>query len=303
MKMQIAFRETVTVRHDHNVAMAVGVIEVGPEDTNDYEDKSLVFRFDFNPSLDHPVAASTHWEPRRLEANHGWLETELEIGTLEGLLTTQIDRAIPNEVHNADFVLRQTAVAPSVGGGKVFAFSGFLHVKPEQKFSFNDVLWFESFHTGQDNVMIFAGRTGVERRPGDGRPDMVEGMRGDAMSSFLRKPLWGFREEAYSLPGTMRLSMYRKMDRYMELFFSEGLSTPDKLELAGLKEDMRCAGLDNVARDEDFRIFAKIMRERHPDLVRNKPMTLKQRLLHDEKIKEVLSEIMEADGFTTPLGR
>ncbi|TLX15755.1 hypothetical protein [Rhizobium sp. MHM7A] len=303
MKMQIAFRETVTTRHDHNVAMAVGVIEVGPQDTTDYEDKSLVFRFDFNPALEHAVAASTHWPPRRLVDSWGWLETELETGTLEGLLMSQIERAIPNDIHNADFVLRQTEVPPSVEGGRVFAFSGFLHVKPEQRFSFNDVVWFESPTSGQDNVMIYAGRSGVERRLEDGRQDMVETTRGDAMSSFLRKPLWGFGDEAYSLPGTMRLSMYQKMDRYMELFFSESLSAADKKEFAGLKEEMRRAGLDNVAKDEDFKAFVKQMRLKYPELVGNKPLTGKQRRLHEEKVSEVMSEVMEADGFTRSFGR
>lgn len=303
MKMQIAFRETVTTRHDHNVAMAVGVIEVGPQDTNDYEDKSLVFRFDFNPALEHPVAASTFWVPRRLVDSWGSLDVELATGTLEHLLMSDIERAIPNDVHNADFVLRQTEVPPSVEGGRVFAFSGFLHVKPDQKFSFNDVVWFESPISGQDNVMIYAGRSGVERRPEDGRLDMVETMRGDAMSSFLRKPLWGFGDEPYALPGTMRLSMYHKVDRYKELFFAEGLSAADQGEFEALKEEMRMAGLDNVAKDENYKAFAKEMRLKYPELTGSKPQTRQQRLLRNEKIKEVLSEVMAADGFARSYGR
>lgn len=144
MKMQIAFRETNAMRHGHRVAMAVGVIEVGPEDTTDYEEKGLVFRFDFIPGVANAVAASTHWPPRELESDYGHLDSELQTGTLEGLLTTQIERAMPNETHNADLILRQTEVPPSVEGGRVFAFSGFVHVRPEQTFTYSDITWYES---------------------------------------------------------------------------------------------------------------------------------------------------------------
>jgi hypothetical protein len=303
MKMQIAFRETNTMRHGHRVAMAVGVIEVGPDDTADYEEKALVFRFDFNPAMAHAVSASTFWPPRKLVSQWGNLDVELETGTLEGLLTSQIERAIPNEVHNADFVLRQTDVPPSVEEGRVFAFSGLLHLKPEQKFSFNDVVWYETPTLGQDNVMIYAGRSGMERRPEDGRPDMVETMRGDAMSSFLREALWGFGNEAYSLPGTMRLGMYRKMDRYGELFFSENLSSVEQEEFKSLKEEMRLAGLDNVAKDETYQEFSRQMRLKYPELNGNKPMVTKQKLLLAEKTTEVLAQIMVEDGLASSFGR
>jgi hypothetical protein len=303
MKMQIAFRETITTRHDHNVAMAVGIIEVGPEDVTDYEDKSLVFRFDYNPALDHAVAASTYWAPRKLVDNWGSLDVELETGTLENLLTREIERAIPNDNHNADLVLRQTEVPSSVEGGRVFAFSGLLHLKPEQKFSFNDVVWFESPVDAPKNVMIYAGRSGIERRPESGRQDMVESMRGDAMASFLRQPLWGFGDEAYSLPGTMRLSMYRKMDRYAELFHTERLNPAEKDEFENLKEDMRVAGLNNLATDVNFQNFSRRIRMKYPELVANKPMTAQQRNIYTEKVNEVILEVMETQGFARSYGR
>lgn len=298
MKMQIAFRETLTTRHDHNVAMAVGVIEVSPYDTVDYEDKSLVFRFDFDPALDHAVAASTFWAPSKLVDDSGWLETEMQTGTLEGLLKTDIERAIPNEMHNADFVLRQTEVPASVDGGRVFAFSGLLHLKPEQIFSFRDVTWFDSRTSGQSNVMVYSGRSGVEHRPEDGRPDMVEAMLGEAMSSFLREPLWGFGDVAYSLPGTMQISMYHKIDRYSDLFFSESLSASEEREFHDLKQEMRVAGLDNLATDEDYKTFYRQMRIKCPGLTANKPMTAEQRRSRNEAISETIAEVMEAGGFS-----
>jgi hypothetical protein len=151
--------------------------------------------------------------------------------------------------------------------------------------------------------MIYAGRSGMERRPGDGRPDMVETMRGDAMSSFLREALWGFGNEAYSLPGTMRLSMYRKMDRYGELFFSENQSSVEQEEFKSLKEEMRLAGLDNVAKDETYQEFSRQMRLKYPELNGNKPMVSKQNLLLAEKTAEVLAQIMVEDRLASSFGR
>ncbi len=303
MKMQIAFRETNAMRHGHRVAMAVGVIEVGPEDKTDYEEKGLVFRFDFIPGVANAVAASTHWPPRELESDYGHLDSELQTGTLEGLLTTQIERAIPNETHNADLILRQTEVPPSVEGGRVFAFSGFVHVRPEQTFTYSDIAWYESQPYGHSNMMIYAGRSGIERRASQGKRDMSETMRGDAMSGFLRAPLWGFGSDAYSLPGTMRLSMYHKMDRYRELFFSERSSLELQQEFDTLKEEMRFAGLDNLARDSVFQEFARQMHEKYPELVGNKPMTGEQQRLYSEKAGEVIRLVKEAEDNARAYGR
>ena len=303
MKMQIAFRETSTVRHGHRVAMAAGVIEVGPEDTTDYEEKGLVFRFDFIPGVAHPVGVSTHWPPHKLKSKWGHLDGELEVGTLEGLLTTDIERAIPNDMHNADLILRQTEIPSSAEGGRVFAFSGLVHVKPEQLFSYSDITWYEAQPHGQANFMIYAGRSGLERRPTEEKIDMAKTMRGEAMSGFLREPLWGFGAEPYALPGTMRLSMYRKMDRYRQLFFTDRSDTEVDQEFRALREEMRIAGLDNLDKDKNFQQFTGQMFQNYPELVGNRPMTAQQQRLYSEKANEVITMINDAGGFDRPYGR
>ena len=152
-------------------------------------------------------------------------------------------------------------------------------------------------------MMTYAGRSGIERRTSQEKRDMAETMRGDAMSGFLRAPLWGFGSDAYGLPGTMRLSMYHKMDRYRELFFSERSSLELQQEFETLKEEMRFAGLDNLARDSVFQEFARQMHEKYPELVGKKPMTGEQQRLYSEKAGEVIRLVKEGEDNARAYGR
>lgn len=292
MKMQIAFRETATVRHDHSVAIAVGIIEVGPEELQDFEDKALAFKFHFTPAYGHAVGVSVVGGPRMLVDRDGWLGDTLATGTLENLLTSHIERAIPNHQHNADFTLRETELPPSVEGGVVFAFSGFLHVKPGQPFDFECLQWFENRAGDRADLMLFTGRSGIEQRLEQGRVDMVESMRGQAMSAFLQAPLWGFVEEAYGLPGTMRLDVYRKMDRYQDLVLADDRNPEEESELEELREFMRHAALDNLEKDETFRNFVREMREQFPEFDGNRPMTADQIVSREESVGVIVASIL-----------
>ncbi len=292
MKMQIAFRETSTVRHDHCVVIAGGIIEVGSGDARDYEETSLAFKFHFVDGTDHAVAISVVGDPRPLVDPDGWLQNDIEVGSLEGLLTCQMERAVPNEHLNADFILRETELPASVPGGRVFAFSGFLHVRPSQKFTFENLQWFEGVPGLPSQTMCFVGRSGIERRPENGRVDMVEGMRGRAMSALLHDPLWGFGEEAYGLPGTMRLSMYRKLKRYQDLFFEDGRTSDQQAEFDELRAEMRYAGLNNIETDARFRAYIGQMRERFPVHSAHRPMTASQMASREECVKLVVESIL-----------
>jgi hypothetical protein len=294
MKMQIAFRETTKVRHDHSVAMAVGVVEVGPEELQDFDEKSLAFKFHFIPVYGHAVGVSVVGGPRKIVDRDGWIGNTLATGTLEDLLTSHIERAIPNDHHNADFVLRKTELLPSVEGGVVFAFSGFVHVKPGQPFGFEDLQWFENRAGDPSHLMLFAGRSGIERRIEQGSVDMVESMRGEAMSAFLREPLWGFGDEAYGLPGTMRLNVYRKLGRYQDLVLADDRTPSEDLELGGLREFMRCAGLDNLEKDEMFRDFVREMREQFPEFDGSRPMTADQIVSREESVKVIIESLLNS---------
>lgn len=295
MKMQIAFRETTHIRHGNSVSMAVGIIEVGPDERRDLEEKALAFKFAFIPALDHPVAAVAVGEPRRLVDRGGYIKNTLTVGTLEDLLTTDLERAIPNEHHNADFILRETELPPSVDGGVVFAFSGFLHFKPRQNFNFENLLWFENAPGDPEHQMVFAGRSGFERRPEEGPVEMVVRMTGHSMSAMLRDPLWGFGEEAYGLPGTMRLENYQKLDRYQDLMFTDDRTPEEDAELDELSVFMRYAGLDTLEKDETFRAFVKEMRDQFPEFTGNFPMTADQIISRDESVKMLVSSLLERE--------
>ncbi len=294
MKMQIAFRETATVRHDHSVAIAVGIIEVGPEELQDFEEKALAFKFHFTPVYGHAVGVSVVGGPRKLVDRDGWIENTLETGTLEDLLTSDIERAIPNEHHNADFALRETELPPSVEGGVVFAFSGFLHVKPGQPFKFEDLQWFEKRAGDPSHLMLFTGRSGIERRIEQGPVDMVESMRGQAMSAFLREPLWGFGDEAYGLPGTMRLDVYRKLGRYQDLVFADDRTPAEDSELDELREFMRYAALDSLEKDEMFQNFVREMRDQFPEFDGNRPMTAAQIVSREEGMSVIVASLVNS---------
>jgi hypothetical protein len=295
MKMQIAFRESSEIRHGHSVAIAGGVVEIGPDEWQDFEEKALAFKFTFIPALDHPVAVSAVGEPRRVVARYDYIENTLRVGTLEDLLTTDLERAIPNDHHNADFVLRETELPSSVDGGIVFAFSGLLHLKPGQTFNFENLLWFENVSGDPEHRMVFAGRSGLERRFEEGSVDMVARMRGEAMSALLRDALWGFGDEAYGLPGTMRLENYHKLDRYQELVFADDRTPEEDAEFNELRAFMRYAGLDTLEKDETFRRFVKEMRDQFPEFNGNYPMTADQMIGRDESIKAVISNLLERE--------
>ncbi|NTF17142.1 hypothetical protein G6L37_01690 [Agrobacterium rubi] len=295
MKMQIAFRETSTVRHGHTVAMAGGVIEIAPEEWQDFDEKALAFKFDFVPALDHAVVVTAVGATRPIADPDGWLQNTLEVGTLEDLLTNRLDRAIPNQDHNADFVLRQTELPASVEDGRVFAFSGIMHLKPDQKFGFENLSWFESLEGGDDHVMMFAGRSGLERRKELGPVDMVEGMRGESMSAMLRQPLWGFGDEPYGLPGTMRLDVYRKLDRYYELFFEENRTSDEQAEFEDVREFMRCAGLNTIEKDDRYRDFFREMRAQFPEFTGHHPMTADQIVSRAESSRILVESILKRE--------
>ena len=294
MKMQVAFRETKVMRHGHSVVIAVGVIEVHPEEWVDYDEKQVAFKFDFVPSIDYPVAVSAVGGPRRIEDRDGYIDTYLATGTLEDLLTCELNRAVPNDHHNADFVFRQTELPASVEDGRVYAFSGVIHLRPEQKLDFRNHLWFEHVPGTRQEMMLFSGRTGIEHRPRK-TVDMDEGMRGHAIAQFLREPLWGFGDEAYGLPGTMRLSMYQKLARYQDLLFTEERTPEEQCEFDEVREVMRFAGLDNLEKDERYRAFTREMREQFPEFRGYQPMTSEQIVSREESLKVVIDSILKEE--------
>ena len=295
MKMQIAFRETSTVRHGHSVVMAGGAIEVSPEEWVDYDEKALAFRFDFASRIGHPVAVTAVGGARPITDQYGWIADILEAGQLEDLLTSEIERAIPTEHVNADFVLRATEMPPSVEDGRVFAFSGFLHLRPGQQFDFENLLWFESFDQDYGNVLMYSGRSGIERRPELGSLDMTELMRGESWSALLRKPLWGFGEKPYGLPGTMRIDLYRKLERYHSLYFCGERSAAEQAEFEDVREVISRAGLHTIERNEEYREFCREMRALHPEFKAYMPMTTDQIVSREESAKVIIASILRRD--------
>lgn len=295
MKMQIAFRETSQERHGHNVAIAGGVIEVGPDEMLDFDEKALAFRFAFVPSLDHPVAVVPVAAPRDIVDEWGEVGNTLQVGTIEDFLTSKVSRAMPNDQHNADFILRETELPPSEDGAVVFAFSGLLHLKPRQPFDFGSLLWFENVVGEPQHRMIFAGRSGIEKRPEDGSLDMVERMRGHSMPELLRLPLWGFGPVAYGLPGTMRIENYQRLDRYQQLSFQDDRTPEEDDELQELRGFMRHAGLHTLELDETFGRYLRRLREEHPEFTGHRPMTADQIITREQSASVLLRAILEEE--------
>lgn len=295
MKMQIAFRESSEIRHGHSVVMAGGVLEVGPDEWVDFDEKTQAFQFHFIPGVDHPVGAKFVGGARPVKDPWGEVQQELATGTIEGLLLAQIERAVPNEFVNADFVFRLTALPASVEDGRVFAFSGLLHLRPGQELDFGKLLWFEAPEHSSKRDMLLAGRSGIERRPQLGEVDITERMRGNGMDQLLKLPLWGFGEEAYALPGTMSLEMYTKLDRYHELLFARSLSDDETTELDDLREIMRPAGLNMIERDEVFREYCREMRHAHPEFRAHHPLTADQIVSREESARVLIASLLDRD--------
>lgn len=295
MKMQIAFRETSTERHGHVVAMAGGVIEIGDDEMLEVDERALAFKFSFSPFSDHPLAVAPVGAPRPIVDQFNEVENTLQVGTIEDFLTLRIQRATPNDQHNADFVLRETELPASEVGATVFAFSGLLHLKPGQPFDFRNQLWFESFGDEPGHEMLFAGRTGIERRPDEADVDMVGLMAGQAMTNLLRLPLWGFGAVSYGLPGTMRLENYARIERYQHLSFLDDRTDAEEDELDDLRRFMQFAGLNTLEKDETYRRYLKRLREDFPEYTGYRPMTADQITSKEDNVATLIRAVLEDD--------
>ncbi|MDW9481379.1 hypothetical protein GOB57_22285 [Sinorhizobium meliloti] len=256
MRMQIAFRETDETRSGYRVVIAGGVIETSPEDRLSYEECRVSFQLSFRDD-GVPSSAFCHRVPMRLSSESGVL---LDTCSLEDLLTCQMDRCKPSDFLNAELFMRETALQPSASGATVYAFSGYAYLDRGENLSYTEACQLESSSELGDRAMFFRGVLGTDFRPEIGEIDVVEEMRGAPMDQLLQKPWWGFGEEAYSLPGTMRLGNYEQIERFQQLHFSQRDAAQD-LEYNRLRDRMRHLRTDSILSDPFLERYVRARRE------------------------------------------
>lgn len=227
MRMQIAFRETDETRSGYSVALAGGVIETSPDDRLSYDECRVSFQLSFRED-GVPFSAFCHRTPTRLATDSILLDT----CTLEDLLTVRMERNQPSDFLNAEFAMRETALPASIPGATSYAFSGLVYLERDQTISYSEACQLESRSDLGDRAMFFRGVLGADFRPEVGEIDVVEEMRGAKMDQLLQKPWWGFAEEAYSLPGTMRRGNYEQIERFQDFTLQRAIlrrktNTPD----------------------------------------------------------------------------
>lgn len=292
MKMQIAFRETSTVRMGHNVVISGGVVEFPSTDLEDYEEKQLALNFIFDKRSSAPMVVVPAEKPRPVIGKEAyWLEDQMASCDIDALLLQDMHWAVPNEVHNGDIFLRLTDLPPSEAGARVFAFTGFLHLDRDQDFDFKSLLQFESWgrSAGQS---VPLGRVVREGFP---QVNMTEMMRGMAMSSLLKQPIWGFGEERYALPGAMRLDRYKELSTYYKMFFNEQRTPEQDKQFKEVEQKLQGFGLATLSRsaDEQFVEFARRLNSSAPDRNTHIPRTAKQLAEDDMMATNVIKELLQ----------
>jgi hypothetical protein len=244
MRMQIAFRETEETRSGYRIAIAGGVIETSPEDRLSYDECRVSFQFAFRED-GVPFSAFCHRNPQRLSSESDVL---LDTSTLEALLTCKMDRSQPRDFLNAELFLRETSLAPSAQGASSYVFAGLVYLDRDETLSYSEACQLESRSDLGDRAMFFRGVLGEDFRPEIGEIDVVKEMRGATMAQLLEKPWWGFGDEAFSLPGTMRRGNYEQIERFQQLHFSDRNPAED-LEYNRLADRMRYLGMDTMLTD------------------------------------------------------
>ncbi|MCZ7861181.1 hypothetical protein O9X98_07145 [Agrobacterium salinitolerans] len=243
MRMQIAFRETDETRSGYRVAVAGGVIETSPDDRLSYDECRVSFQLSFRED-GVPFSAFCLRTPTRLATDSILLDT----CTLEDLLTVRMERNQPSDFLNAEFAMRETALPSSIPGATSYAFSGLVYLDRDQTISYSEACQLESRSDLGDRAMFFRGVLGADFRPEIGEIDVVEEMRGAKMDQLLQKPWWGFAEEAYSLPGTMRRGNYEQIERFQRLHFA-ARDPEQENEYARLRERMQHLGMAGMLAD------------------------------------------------------
>jgi hypothetical protein len=243
MRMQIAFRETDETRSGYKVAIAGGVIETSPQEHLSYDECRVSFQMSFRED-GVPILAFCHRTPTRLLSDSILLDT----CSLEDLLSIPMDRYHPSGFLNAEFAMRETALKPSTLGATSYAFSGLVYLDRHQIISYSEASQLESRSDRGDHAMSFRGVLGSDVRPEIGEINVVEEMLGAPMSELLQKPWWGFGEEAYSLPGTLRAVNYEQAEQFEQLHFSDRGPTQE-LEYTRLKDRMQYLGMAGILAD------------------------------------------------------
>lgn len=293
MKLQIAFRKSSAVFHDHIATMAVGVLEKHDETPHAYEEKMVSFRFGFDVETGLLGSVSCLDNPRDIVWEYG-KEPNFESCTLEHLVTTPLHRSVPGMICNADLIFRATDVEPSEAGATVYAFSAIVFTPPSQKVDDTHVYQLQAVQRSSAAPMFLAGLIGETLRKEIGPIDVPKQMNGDALSSFLRTPWWGFGEEPVGLPGTMKRSVYHKRERYTELFLNESRSGDEDKEFDALREVMRVWGLNNIEKDP---IYAKFIRARYEAVgsPRQKPQTGRETQDQEQALSVLVRSLINED--------
>lgn len=287
MRMQIAFRETDETRSGYRVAIAGGVIETSPEDRLSYDECRVSFQLSFRED-GVPFSAFCHRTPTRLTTDGILLDT----CTLEDLLTVRMDRYQPSDFLNAEFAMRETALRASAPGATSYAFSGFVYLDRGQIISYSEASQLEPRSDLGDRAMFFRGVLGADFRPEIGEVDVVEEMRGATMDQLLQKPWWGFAEEAYSLPGTMRRGNYEQIERFQQLHFADR-ATAEEVEYARLRERMQYLGTAGMLTDPIMERYIRARRAapdfRSPYLPVPHSATFTRQDAFDTLVKELIA--------------
>lgn len=262
MRTQIAFRKSGETFHGHSVLIAVGVLESADPSVARYEDRFVNFRAIFDQTAGMLSSLQCLGNPHEITQGFGKEDDEhlLHMCDLENLQTTSLQRTVPDGMVNAELAVRATDMEPGKPGAIVYAFSGLVYVRPEQKADVTHLYQLEALQDAAVAPQFMSGIVGQTVRKEIGPINVEEDTRGDALSGFLRRPWWGFGDEPMSLPGTMRREVYRRLDRYAELFFKER-SGDEAKEFEELQREMRFIGMNTLEKDATYARFVEKRRE------------------------------------------
>lgn len=293
MRVQLAFRNTVEVWHDHAMLMTSGICEVDAATAGRYAENFVSTRIEFAAD-GHPICLLTTNNIYAPKAGF-WQPEPLETTEIESYLTAQLDRIIPGPFSNAELLMRRTLIEPSAPGNVVMAFSGLVGVHPVITPDCDHVHELATdARTGVENFMRYVGRLGYDLRPEWDIPALIEATRGKNMQAFLRLPIWGFSERPVGLRSTLPIETLDKLDRYRDLDMA-GPGNRDNDEFSRLRLLARETGHDNTDRYPMFKAMISILHAEDALPRSAKPMTDLELGEHEERIYSIVGKLMERE--------
>jgi hypothetical protein len=288
MKFQIAFRETSHAVAEHQLWIAVGLVEMDAALAACCEEMFTSVRMEFtNDGI--PLCALFTNNIYAATSNGHSISEDLKGSGIEEQLTKQLDRTLPSSFSNAELFLRTTRVATSEGN-IVMAFSGLVGYKLPIKIDCDGIYQLAS--SFPEAFLKFEGRIGTDIHPEWGKPNLIAATRGLSAKSFLRIPTWGFGDEPVQIGSTMHRDVQKMTDRHRALHLS-GRSPKEENEYTTLSVALKRDGLNDFGRHPDFEEALRRLIEAGYPTDDSIPLTRKQLSDRSEYLTAVNRELVE----------